>query len=336
MSGQNAMTRAHARGGVIAEGDAPFFPVDPDGFRAFVREHKQRSLTPRLMTEAEAVARLVPDGSYLVYECNYIMRGPNSLLRELIRQRRRELWIAGKFSYPDVGLLVGAGCANRVDCGFFLPSKTFQRALDERRVELYEYSNVVMTQRLLAGSMGIPFLPVRSFGGTSGFARSGCKTITDPYTGDATVIVPALNPDVAIIAVNQADVFGNARIFGTGISHTEAALASKRVILAAEEIIDTEEIRRNPGLTTIPFYAVDAVVHAPFGSYPGTCPGSYASDTPAVFEALRATASDEVEQYANKWIHAFDDDRQMLGALVGEAKLEELRAREVITEGYRP
>jgi glutaconate CoA-transferase subunit A len=325
-----------AQHGVITSGDAPFWPVDPDGFREYVREHKQRSLTPRLMSEAEAVARYVPDGSYLVYECNYIMRGPNSLVREVIRQRKRELWLAGKFSYPDVGLLVGAGCATKVDCGFFLPSRTFQRALDERRVELYEYSNVVMTQRLLAGSMGVPFLPVRSFGGTSGFARSGCKTIVDPFTGAPTVVVPALNPDVAIIHVNQADVYGNARIFGTGISHQESALASKRVIISTEEIVPSEEIRRNPGLTTIPFYAVDAVVHAPFGSYPGTCPGSYASDTAGVFEAIRAAATDSVPAYADKWIHAFENDRQMLEALVGEAKLGELRAQETITEGYRP
>lgn len=327
---------APGRDGVLQSGDAPYLPVDPDGFRAYVREHKQRALIPRLMSEAEAVRRFVPDGSYLVYECNYIMRGPNSLVREVIRQRKRELWLAGKFSYPDVGLLVGAGCANKVDCGFFLPSRTIARAIEERRLEIYEYSNVVMTQRLLAGSMGVPFVPVRSFGGTSGFARSGCKTIVDPYTGEPLVIAPALNPDVAIIHVNQADVYGNARIFGTGISHQEAALASKRVILSAEEIVDTDVLRRNPGLTTIPFYAVDAVVHAPFGAYPGTCPGAYASDNAAVFEALRATGSDEVDAYVRKWVHAFDDDRQMLAKLVGDDKLQALRQRETITEGYRP
>ena len=40
--------------------------------------------------------------------------------------------------------------------------------------------------------------------------------------------------------------------------------------------------------------------------------------------------------YADKWIHAFETDRQMLEALVGEAKLAELRAQETIAEGYRP
>ncbi len=323
-------------GGVIDEGRAPILAVDPDGFREYVRDHKVRSLSSRLMTEREAVERFVSDGDYLVYECNYIMRGPNSLIREVIRQRKRNLWLAGKFSYPDVSLLVGAGCASKVDCGFFLPSRTVQKALDDGRVEIYEYSNVVMTMRLLAGSMGIPFLPVRSFGGTSGFQESGCKLINDPYTGQPLPIVPALNPDVAVIHVNQADVYGNARIFGTGVSHTEAALASKKVIISTEEIIDTELIRRNPGLTTIPYYAVDAVVHAPFGSYPGTCPGYYASDREGVIEAVRAAAAGTVEQYAEKWVHPFTDDREMLEKLVGAKKILGLRSRETITEGYRP
>ena len=92
--------------------------------------------------------------------------------------------------------------------------------------------------------------------------------------------MPALNPDVAIIHVQQADQYGNARVFGTGIAHVECALASKKVIISAEEIIDTEEIRRDPGRTSIPYYAVDAVVHAPFGAWPGNCGGYYGSDTP--------------------------------------------------------
>ena len=100
--------------------------------------------------------------------------------------------------------------------------------------------------------------------------------------------MPALNPDVALIHVQQADIYGNARVFGTGIAHEESALASKKVIVSAEEIIDTEEIRRDPGRTSIPYYAVDAVVHAPFGAWPGNCGGYYGSDTPGVIETFGA------------------------------------------------
>ncbi|HZP57127.1 MAG TPA: CoA-transferase [Dehalococcoidia bacterium] len=319
---------------VLAEGKAEYLPVDPDAFRAYVREHKQRALTPRLMSAREAVERFVADGDYLVYDCNYFQRGPSTLIREVIRQRKRDLWICGKFTYVDVGLLVGAGCASKVDCGFFWPGATIDNALREGRLQAFEYSNVVMTLRLQAGAMGLPFLPVRSFGGTDGFDYSGAKLVEDPFTARPITVVPALNPDVAIVHVQQADQYGNARVFGTGIAHQESALASKKVIISAEEIIDTEEIRRDPGRTSIPYYVVDAVVHAPFGAWPGNCGGYYGSDTPAVIETFGAIASDRVPAYVEKYVTPFADDQEMFARLIGDERLQRLRQNETIHEGY--
>jgi len=319
---------------VVAEGAAEYFPVDPDGFRAYVRDNKNRALTSKLMSARDAVSRFVADGDYLVYDCNYFQRGPSTLLREIIRQEKRDLWICGKFSYVDVGLLVGAGCATKADCGFFWPGAAIDNAIREGRLQVYEYSNVVMTLRLQAGAMGLPFLPVRSFGGTDGFEYSGAKLVEDPFTGKPITLVPALNPDVAVIHVQQADVYGNARVFGTGIAHEESAMASKKVIISAEEIIDTEEIRRDPGRTSIPYYVVDAVVHAPFGAWPGNCGGYYGSDTPAVIETFAAIARDAVGEYVAKYVTPFEDDQQMFDSLIGQERLERLRANETIKDGY--
>lgn len=319
---------------ILREGTSQYLAVDPDGFRAHIRDNKQRALKSRLMTAKEAVERFVSDGDYLTYECNYLMRGPNEVVHEIIRQGKKRLWAAGKFTYVDVALLVDAGCVSRADCGFFLSAPPIDRALKEGRLEVFEYSNVIMTLRLQAGAMGVPFLPVRSFGGTDGFDHSGAKLITDPYTGDPITIVPALNPDVAVIHAHQADVYGNARIFGTGVSDVESALASKKVIISAEEIVETAEIRRNPGATSIPYYAVDAVVHSPYGSYPGTCPGYYGSDPEGVFEVFRAIMSDQVQPYLDKWVRPFETFEQMLEERVGKPKLEAMRARETAREGY--
>ncbi|MBI1885857.1 MAG: CoA transferase subunit A [Chloroflexi bacterium] len=321
---------------ILAEGRGDYLKVDPDGFREWVRDHKNRALVPKLMSEKEAVEKLVQDGDYIVYECNYLQRGPSALIREVIRQGKKDLWVGAKFTWVSAALLVGAGCASKLDVGFFLFGPVVEQAVREGRVKAYEYSNVVMTNRLMAGAMGLPFLPVRSFGGTDGFNYSGAKLITDPYAGEPITIVPALNPDVALIHVHQADVYGNARIFGTGISHTEAALASRKVIVSTEEIIDTEEIRRDPGRTTIPYYVVDAVVHLPFGAYPGEMQGRYASDIPHVIEVVGATLRGFVEQYLQKWVHSVSSHAEMLEKLVGEQNLEGLKARATIKDGYAP
>ena len=61
---------------ILAEGRGEYLKVDPDGFREWVRDHKDRAMVPKLMSEKEAVEKLVADGDYLVYECNYLQRGP--------------------------------------------------------------------------------------------------------------------------------------------------------------------------------------------------------------------------------------------------------------------
>ncbi len=323
---------------IIDEGVAAYHPVDPDRLRAHNRDHKDRSMTSKVMSEKDAIARFVQDGDYLVYDCNYLQRGPASLVREIIRQGKKDLWLCGKFTWVDVALLGEAGCASKVDCGFFLFGQTIDRLASEGRLTIYEYSNAILTIRLQAGAMGLPFMPVRSFGGTDGFRYSGAKLVRDPYTGRPVTIVPALNPDVAIIHVQQADQYGNARVFGTGVAHAESAMASRKVILSAEEIIETDEIRRDPGRTTIPYYVVDAVVHAPFGAYPGECAGYYGSDPQHVLEVVGSTMTGQAQTrtYLDKWIHGVANEREMFEKLVPAEKLQQLRDRAIIKEGYQP
>jgi glutaconate CoA-transferase subunit A len=198
---------------ILAEGKGEYFPPDPDGFRAWVRDHKPRTLVNKLMNEQEAIQRFVSDGDYFAYDCNYFQRGPSSLIREVIRQGKKDLWVCGKFTYVAVALLVEAGCASKVDIGFVGFGPWLSKAVAAGRVKTYEYSNVVMTYRLQAGAQGLPFIGVRSFGGTDGFPCSGAKLVTDPFSGKPVVLLPALNPDVALIHVHQADIYGNARVF---------------------------------------------------------------------------------------------------------------------------
>jgi len=319
---------------ILAQGTGDFLKVDPDGYREYVRDHKNRAMVPRLMSEKEAVEKFVADGDYMVYECNYLQRGPSALIREVIRQGKKDLWLGAKFTWVAAALLVQAGCVSKLDVGFFLFGPVVEQAIREGKVKAYEYSNVVMTNRIMAGAMGLPFIPVRSFGGTDGFQHSGAKLITDPYTGEPITIVPALNPDVALIHVHQADIYGNARIFGTGISHTEAAFASRKVIISAEEIIDTEEIKRDPGRTTIPYYAVDAVVHLPFGAYPGEMQGRYASDMGHVIEVVGATMRGWIDKYLEKYVYSVASHAEMMDKLVGYQRMREITARATIKEGY--
>ncbi len=319
---------------ILAVGRGEFPPPDPDGFREYVREHKDRRLINKVITAQEAVSRYVSDGDYLAYDQNIAVRGPASLFREIIRQRKKDLWVMAKFTWTDVSLLVAGGCVSKVDVGWMETGPVINRAVKEGRLRLIEWSNGALAYRLLAGSLGVPYLPMRYLGGTDTFAESGARLTDDPYTGKPVCVVPALNPDVALIHVQQCDIYGNARVLGAGVAPAEMAMASKKVIISTEEIIEPDAIRRQPQRTTIPYYLVDAVVHAPFGSYPGSTPGLYGADLEHWLAFAAAQAQDKTDEYLEHWVHSIGSHEEMLEKRVGTQKLEALRQAETVREGY--
>lgn len=319
---------------VLAAGVGEFKPPNPDELREWVRNHKQRKAVEKVVTEQEAISRLVSDGDYVAYDQNVASRGPASLFREIIRQRKKNLWVCAKFTWSDVTLLVAGGCVSKVDVGWLETGPVVNQALQKGEIELIEWSNGALSYRLLAGAMGVPFLPMRYLGGTDAFARSGAKLIEDPYMGNPICVVPALNPDVGIVHVHQCDVYGNARVFGAGVAPLEIAMASKKLIISTEEIIENEAIRRQPQRTTIPYYFVDAVVVAPFGTYPGSVPGLYSSDIQHMLEFVGAQAQGKMDEYLEKWVYGVASHEEMLEQRVGVKKLLQLRQEETIREGY--
>ena len=320
---------------VLASGTGEFKPPNPDEMRAWVHEHKVRKPVDKVLTEQEAVSRFVNDGDYMAFDMNVAARGPVSLFREIIRQRKKNLWVAAKFNWSDVTLLVAGGCVSKVDVGWMETGAIINNALREDRLKFIEWSNGALTYRLLAGALGVSFLPMRWLGGTDVFEKSGAKLVEDPYTGKPVVLVPALNPDVGLIHVHECDVYGNARVYGAGVAPQEIAMASKKLIISTEQIISNEEIRQNPQRTTIPYYLVDAVVVAPFGGYPGSVPGRYVGDFENVFEFAVSQMQGTTDQYLEKYIYSVASHEEMLEKRVGAAKLVRLMQEETVREGYR-
>jgi acyl CoA:acetate/3-ketoacid CoA transferase alpha subunit len=317
---------------VLESGTGEVRITRPDVAREWHRQ-KSRALVDKRMSEQEAVSRFIHDGDYISYDLSSMVRGPMSLEREIVRQGKKNLWIAAKFTLLDTTLLVAGGCVSKIDVGFAGLGRTLFHAIETGRVKTIDWSNGTLALRHLAGAMGVPFLPTRALLGTDTFKRSGAKVVRDPFTGEKVCLVPAVHPDVAIIHVNQCDIYGNARIFGPSITPVETAMASRYVIISTEEIIDTEEIRKYPGKTTIPYYVVDAVVHAPFGAHPGTVPGYYACDAEHLAEFFSARDDEAMKQYLDKYVYAVENHQQYL-ELIGEERLEELKRRETIREGY--
>jgi acyl CoA:acetate/3-ketoacid CoA transferase alpha subunit len=204
-------------------------------------------------------------------------------------------------------------------------SNVFRREVESGRVTCVEWSNAAFAARFKAAAMGVPFLPSRSMLGTDTLKYSSAKVVCDPFTGDPICLVPALILDVGVIHVHRADQYGNAQIDGiTGVAG-EMARASKTLIISAEEIVDCEDFRCHPDRTIIPYFLVDAVVHAPFGSHPGEMCYRYRRDEPQIKEWVKASEDPTTTRaYLDKYIYGVKDHQEYL-ALIGEGRLNYLR-----------
>ncbi|HEC34155.1 MAG TPA: CoA transferase subunit A [Chloroflexi bacterium] len=289
------------------------------------------------MTEEEAISRFVYDGCYLGTELYGTVRCPMSLVREVVRQGKKDLRLAGQ-GVTELDLLLGAGLVKTLDITYiglevYGTSRALRREVESGRIKsVVEWSNGGITWRFKAAAMGVPFIPVRAMLGTDTFRYSAAKVVECPFTGQKVCLLPALILDVALIHVHRADMYGNAQVDGISGFAFEMSRACKRLIISAEEIVDVLEIRRYPDRTIIPYYLVDAVVHAPFGSHPGEMVYCYARDERQLREWVEASKTEEGTQaYLDKYIYSLANHQEYL-ALVGRERLQQLRAEE---EGRR-
>jgi acyl CoA:acetate/3-ketoacid CoA transferase alpha subunit len=282
------------------------------------------------MTEAEAVSRFIKDGDYIGTELYGTVRAPMSLVNEMVRQGVKDLRVAGQ-GVLELDMLLAASRIKELDFTYiglevYGVSNCLRREVESGRVEtVVEWSNAAITWRFKATAIGVPFIPTRSMLGTDTFKYSAAKVVECPFTGDPICLLPALILDVGLIHVHRADKYGNAQIDGISGFSAEVARASKRLIISAEEIIDNEEIRQAPDRTIIPYYLVDAVVSAPFGSHPGEMCYLYKRDEPQIREWVDASKDPETTQaYLDKYIFGVKDQKEYL-EMIGREQLNELR-----------
>ncbi len=286
----------------------------------------------KLTTLSEAISRLVQDGD-TVYAAGFTHLIPFAAGHEIIRQGRKDLVLAR--ATPDLiyDQMVAAGCARKVIFSYMgNPGvgslRIIRSAIEAGRLEWEEYSHFSMITRLQAGAAGLPFMPMNQTAAVDlEHANPLYKRVTDPYTGVEVIVVPPLHPDVAIVHVQRADAQGNAHIWGILGEQKEAAFASKRVILTAEEIVDEAIIRSDPNRTLIPGFIVDAVVPVPYASHPSYTQGYYDRDNEFYLEWDKISETPEkVKAYLDEWVYGVKDRAEYWEKL-GAGVHERLRVR---------
>ena len=303
--------------------------------------------TDKVMTLSDAVERFVSPGCHLSIGGFTLNRNPMAAVYEIIRQRIGGLHVYAHSNGQGVDELIGAGCVQRLEIAYggtgrFAPTCIcFKRAIQQGAITVEDYSNYQMTLRFMAGAMGVPFLPTRSSLGSDIAAKWGFPealrtaderlpdrklVVLDNPFGDwadtkRVVLVPAINPDVTIVHVQQADAQGTARIAGLTFADIEQVKAARHVIVTCEQLVPAEKLRENPDMNQLPFFCVDAVVHVPMGAYPTACYRHYDYD-PVYLNDYRGWAGDEsrFRKYLERFVYGVQDHRAFVDLALGDRK----------------
>ena len=313
-----------------------FMEPDPDKAREFFRT-KNRKMQNKVMDLKDAIAKYVHDRDYLAIGGFGANRTPIAACHEIVRQGRKKMGFAGHTATHDMEILSAGEVYNRLDVAYVVGlearglSPCSRNYIQSGKVNVTEWTNYSLTARLKAASMGVPYVPTRNMMGTDTFKYSAAKTTKCPYTGKKVVLMPALYPDVSIVHVHEADIFGNSKFKGIAVSDLDLANASKRLIITTERLIHNDEITRDPSLTRIPYLLVDAVCEVPFGAYPGTMPYEYFSDEDHLREWM-AVEKDPVKfkEFLNRNIFECKDHDDYINKNGGPKRMRELRAKELL------
>ncbi len=286
---------------------------------------------------AEAVRRNVRPGDCVFF--GGMQHGePSAAIHEIVRQRIGELTVVSALTHT-VALLLGEGLLRKLVTAYLvdLYEKDNCVAARARRLgaypEIEELSHYGLSLALLAGQMGVPFLPTRSQLG-SGFLEHNpnLRETACPFTGRKLLAVRALNPDAGILHTQRCDAGGAAHRWGTRGMDTMGINACRRIIITTEEIVAPEVIRADPNLTVLPDFRVAAVVEAPWGAYPLHLAGCYNSDRGILAGICREESG--FHAYVDRYIRGTADHAammQLLRADRGEAHFAGLALKQPVS-----
>jgi glutaconate CoA-transferase subunit A len=239
----------------------------------------------KVVTIEEAASR-VPDGSTIALGGLSMNSSPMALVRELVRQGKRELTVIAIVNGMAVDWLIAAGCVRKVVSGLVSfegmgLAPQFRRAVESGEVEFEEYSEYLLIARLKAESGKLPFFPTKAGLGTDviGLHPETTRLEEDRVTGEAYVACTPLPVDIALVHAHAADERGNVRVDPKLVwMDNELVNAASSTIVTVEKLVSNSEFVAEPHRTSYPRFMVDAVAQARWGAYPTSCfpgPGSH-------------------------------------------------------------
>jgi glutaconate CoA-transferase, subunit A len=264
----------------------------------------------RFFSDAEEIAAQIPDGAFLGLPPDYSMPAM-AVIHALIRRNARNLKLLG---VPVLGLsadlLIGAGCvaeieSSAVSLGEAGLAPRFTEAVERGEIRVRDATCPAIHTGLQATEKGVPFMPLRGVLGSDLLNhRNDWQVIENPLKKDDPIlIVPAIQPDVALFHARWADEAGNVWI-GRRRELATIAHASRACYVTCEErrpgdMLEDELLA--PGVLSSVY--VSGVAQARRGAWPLSVADLYGIDDAQLSRYARAARTREgFQRYLDEYV----------------------------------
>ena len=215
-----------------------------------------------------------------------------------------------------------------------------------RKIKWEDESNLTLNSRLMAGALNLPFIPCGSgiwgdlkkqglWDGKLSYPKN--VVMEDPFgSGRKIALLQGLFPDLSVVHVPFADLHGNGIILGSMYYDYWLARSGKKIVLIADQIVDTDMCRQFPNLVAIPGVGVDAVIPWYMGAWPCNSPGVYGEDLEHISSFIKNSRGELLKAYLEKYVYSWESHGEYM-ALIGADKVAALQDNpaKVLAEPYR-
>lgn len=232
---------------------------------------------------------------------------------ELVRQGIDDLTLIGPISDLLFDQLVGAGLVSQIRAAWvgnvsIGSGYRFRAAVESGSLDIENHSNLSIATALEAGRLGVPWLPTRSLLGSDILEEGPFEVHTDPISDERHVLVPAIEPDWAIVHAQRASPEGDVHLWGNVGITPQAVGAASSVIVTVEEVVDEEVIKSDPSRVSITRDQVTAVVECPMGGHPSPLAGYYRRDHERYINYGQQTRTQEgYDEWVDEWVYGLRD-----------------------------
>ena len=239
---------------------------------------------------------LIRDGDTVAIGGAVLSRKPMAAVQALCESGRRNLELVTFAGSLEVERLLAAGAlravrSSYVGLGSHGQARRFTAAAAAGEIEDLEESEWMLLGRLRAAAAGMPFIVTRAGMGSDLVSARGLREVSDPYSQERLLAIPALHPDVAIVHAWRSDPGGNIQMSWPPDHLADVDLliarAARRVIVTVEQVVGADEVVANARDTVLYPFEIDAVVVTERGAIPTALPPLYEFDKAALAEEQR-------------------------------------------------